>query len=141
MATPYATRRDITDLYGDEVLTIAADRDGDGKPDPAKVDRALVAASGFVSAYEMRRTTPVGEEQAEADLRRQWAVDIGLYLLAIGSAMADEYRKRRDDALKMAKEYYQPAVNGAATRDGTKTTGATFQAETRRFNRSYMSDL
>ena len=139
----FATQQDVIDLYGARALEVAADRDNDGQVDPQAVDRALVSASATVRAYELRRTTPVVDAEAETALQRQWAVDIGLYLVSMGAANTDEYRRRRDDAVAAAKDFYQPAVNGTPSHAGdAKTgTGAAFSANSRRFSRDSLEGL
>ena len=138
----YATQQDIIDLHGQRAVDIAADRDGDGQVDPQAVDRALASATAIIKGYELRRTTPLVDEQAEADMRRYWAIDIGLYLLSMGAANSDEYRTRRDDAVRLAKDFYQPSVNGDQHGGDRETSsGATSSANSRLFTRESMRHL
>jgi len=141
---PYATHQDIIDTYGPEAVLIAADRDGDDQPDQAAIDEALAAGTVQVRAIELRRQTPVADQETEDGLRRTWTIDIALYLLAMGTAAKDEYSNRRDQALQQAKDYYQPAVNGTPATgnpDANSNTGAASSANSRLFDRRSMGRL
>jgi len=94
----YATQGDIADLYGAEALALVADRDGDGAPETAAVDRALSDASAEIDAYlRVRYDTPVAPVP---QLLIQLACDIALYRLAqTADVRTDEHRVRYEDAM------------------------------------------
>ena len=94
----YATRTDIEDLYGAAALYVA-DRDGDGVPEAAAIDRALDDASAEIDAYlRVLYDTPVAPVP---QLLVQLACDIALYRLAqTGDVRTEEHRARYEDALK-----------------------------------------
>lgn len=99
---PYATQADIVTLYGDAVLPVLADRDGDGLADTAAVARALESASQEIDLYVgARYRLPLPEG---VPMLAQWCVDIALYRLAQTSdVLSDEIRRRYDDALAALK--------------------------------------
>ena len=94
----YATRTDIEDLYGAAALYVA-DRDGDGVPEDAAIDRALDDASSEIDAYlRVLYDTPVSPVP---QLLVQLACDVALYRLAqTGDVRTEEHRTRYDDALR-----------------------------------------
>ena len=94
----YATRTDIEDLYGAAALYVA-DRDGDGVPEDAAIDRALDDASSEIDAYlRVLYDTPVSPVP---QLLVQLACDVALYRLAqTGDVRTEEHRTRYEDALK-----------------------------------------
>lgn len=98
----YASQSDIIDAYGIDLLTIVADRDGDGEIDPGVVDRALASASAIIDAHVLGRYPapwPVVPE-----LVRDTCVDIAMYKLSgEGRGLTDERRRRYDDALALLK--------------------------------------
>lgn len=94
----YATRTDIEDLYGAAALYVA-DRDGDGVPEDAAIDRALDDASAEIDAYlRVLYDTPVAPVP---QLLVQLTCDVALYRLAqTGDVRTEEHRTRYEDALK-----------------------------------------
>lgn len=94
----YATQDDIITLYSLDALFVA-DRDGDGTPDAAAVDRALVSASEEIDSYlGVRHALPLPDVPG---LLVQLAVDIALYRLASSrDLLSDEHRRRYEDAIK-----------------------------------------
>ncbi|WP_181318157.1 gp436 family protein [Pseudogemmobacter blasticus] len=95
----YATRTDITDLYGVNALVVA-DHDRVGVPDDAAITRALVMASGEIDTYLARRyTLPLTVTPAHLV---QLCVDIALYRMALSQDVAsEEHRKRYEDAISV----------------------------------------
>lgn len=93
----YATRIDIETLYSAHALHVA-DRDHDGVPEDAAIDRALSMASGEIDAFiRVRYDVPIAPVP---DLLVQWAVDIALYRLAQSAdVLSDEHRQRYEDAI------------------------------------------
>lgn len=94
----YATRTDIEDLYGAAALYVA-DRDRDGVPEDAAIDRALDDASAEIDAYlRVLYDTPVAPVP---QLLVKLTCDVALYLLAqTGDVRTEEHRTRYEDALK-----------------------------------------
>lgn len=98
----YATQSDIIDAYGIDLLTVVADRDGDGEIDAKVVDRALTSASAIIDAHVLGRYP--APWPAVPDLVRDVCVDIAIYKLSgEGNGLTDERRRRYDDALGLLK--------------------------------------
>ncbi|HYG91202.1 MAG TPA: DUF1320 domain-containing protein [Azospirillum sp.] len=98
----YASQSDIIDAYGIDLLTIVADRDGDGEIDAKVVDRALTSASAIIDAHVLGRYP--APWPAVPDLVRDVCVDIAIYKLsAEGNGLTDERRRRYEDALALLK--------------------------------------
>lgn len=93
----YATQSDIVELYGDDALVVA-DRDGDGLADSTAVARALTHASAEIDTYLAARY-PLPLTSVPLMLTA-WAVDIGVYRLALSAdVLSEEHRRRYEDAL------------------------------------------
>ena len=94
---PYAAAQDIVDLYGPSALYVA-DRDGDGAPDAAAVDRALTSASDEIDSYVgVRHALPL---PVVPGILRQHCVDIAVYRLALSAdVLTEEHRRRYEDAV------------------------------------------
>lgn len=95
----YAVFQDAIDLYGQDYVLTAVDRDDDGTPDKASFQDALEQASGEIDSYlRARYTLPLA--QVPPQLRR-FAVDIAIYQCSADPAMAtDEKRRRYEDAIR-----------------------------------------
>ena len=97
----YATQADIVTLYSEDALYVA-DRDGNGVPDAAAIERALSSASGEIDSFlATRYQVPI---ETPTDLLIQFCVDIAIYRLALGRAVqTEEHRTRYDDAIERLK--------------------------------------
>src|SRR6266436_1666386 len=99
----YATKEDIDDLYGTDLLVRVADYDRDGAPDPEVVDRGLQAADEICDAYlSAQYTIPVTPTPGVV---KNCAIDIAVYKIALGrSGRTDEMRVRYEDALALLEK-------------------------------------
>lgn len=123
----YATKEDIDELYGTDVLVKIADYDRDGTPDPLVVDKGLLAADEICDAYlSAQYTIPVVPTPGVV---KNCAIDIAVYKIALGrGGRTDEMRVRYEDALALLEKISTGKVglglppetvdNG----DGTSTT-------------------
>lgn len=100
--TVYAAQADITDRYGQNILD-AVDRDGDGQPDLAAVDKALADASGLIDTYlASRYSLPL---PSVPELLTRLCVDVALYqLVRGGTAAAEDQRLRYEDAIQTLRD-------------------------------------
>jgi len=115
----YASQSDIVDAYGLDLLTIVADRDGDGEIDVNVVERALTSASAIIDAHVLGRYP--APWPVVPDLVRDVCVDIALYKMSgEGSGLTDERRVRYEDALGLLKRI----SSGQADLDILSTTSA-----------------
>lgn len=94
----YATRQEIVDLYGSDLLVRVADHDKDGVPEDSVITLALEGADEVINAYlSLRYTTPL---PATPGVVRACAIDIAVYRMAMGRAgRTEEMRVRYEDAL------------------------------------------
>lgn len=94
----YASKEDIDNLYGVELLVRLADNNRDGIPDPEIVDRGLVAADEICDAYlSAVYTVPL---TSTPGVIRNCAIDIAVYKIALSrGTRTDEMRLRYEDAL------------------------------------------
>ena len=99
----YATKEDIDDLYGTDLLVRVADYDRDGAPDTEVVDRGLQSADEICDAYlSAKYTIPVTPTPGVV---KNCAVDIAIYKIALGRAgRTDEMRIRYEDALAILEK-------------------------------------
>lgn len=97
----YATQADIVEAYGPDALFMA-DRDQDGQPDAASVERALRTASSEIDSHiGVRHQLPL---QTVPDILVQYAIDIALYRLSSSADVAsEEQRQRYEDAIAALK--------------------------------------
>ena len=99
----YATKADIDELYGEDLLIRVADYDRDGTPDDAVVARGLQSADEVCNAYLSAQypvpVTPV------PGVVRTCAIDIAVYKIALGrGGRTDEMRVRYEDALSLLEK-------------------------------------
>lgn len=101
----YATRQDIEDRYGSDVLPWIenpADPDGDEIVDEEAVNRAMSDAAAEIDPYlAVKYVLPLTENP---DLLVRLSVDIAIYRItpdALGST--EERRQRYDDAVRTLK--------------------------------------
>lgn len=110
---PYATLADLQNRYGEDAITVLADRDGDGAADAGVVDRALADADAEIDAYLAERyqlpLSPV------PPLLTRLACEIAVYRLGMeaGGGLTEEKRKRYEDVVALLKRLG----------DGTATLG------------------
>lgn len=103
----YATKQDIIDQEGEQVLYDYFDRGGDGVIDDAAVDRALARASALVdSCLGNKFVVPIVNVPA---LLVGYVVDLAIYYGSNGSY--DELRVRHDDAIKWLKKVASGEIN------------------------------
>lgn len=99
----YATKEDIDDLYGEDLLVRVADYDRDGTPDDAVVAKGLQAADEICDAYlSAQYTIPVTPTPGVV---KNCAIDIAVYKMALGrTGRTDEMRVRYEDALALLEK-------------------------------------
>jgi phage gp36-like protein len=95
----YATRSDLENLRGAELILALADKDADGAVDDAVVDNALLHASSVVDSY-LTRFLPLG---TVTEVIRQVVIDLALYRIA-GQHATDEQRNRHNDAMAWLRD-------------------------------------
>lgn len=100
---PYATKEDIDELYGTDLLVRVADYNKDGTPDPEVVARGLQSADEVCNAYlSAQYTIPVVPTPGVV---RTCAIDIAVYKMALGRGVrTDEMRVRYEDALALLEK-------------------------------------
>lgn len=99
----YATKDDIDELYGTDLLVRVADYDRDGQPDDDVVARGLQGADEICDAYlSAQYTVPVNPVPGVV---RNCAIDIAVYKMALGrGGRTDEMRVRYEDALALLEK-------------------------------------
>jgi phage gp36-like protein len=136
----YATKEDIDDLYGTDLLVRVADYDRDGAPDPEVVDRGLQAADEICDAYlSAQYTIPMTPTPGVV---KNCAIDIAVYKIALGrSGRTDEMRVRYEDALALLEKISSgkvglglpptttdPSGGGTPTNPNVRRSGRSFDA-------------
>jgi phage gp36-like protein len=123
----YATKEDIDELYGTDLLVRVADYNKDGQPDDDVVEKGLLNADEICNAYlSAQYTVPVVPTPG---IVQACAIDIAVYKMALGrTGRTDEMRVRYEDALAMLEKISTGKIglglppvtvdNG----DGTRTT-------------------
>ena len=98
----YASKADIDDLYGEDLLVRIADLDKDGTPDEDVIEKALLSADEICDAYlSSQYTVPVSPVPG---IVRNCAVDIAVYKIAMGvTTRTTEMRQRYEDAIEHLK--------------------------------------
>ncbi|MGJ4945074.1 gp436 family protein [Bradyrhizobium sp. HKCCYLS1011] len=99
----YASKEDIDDLYGTDLLVRIADYDRDGVPDPLVIQRGLDGADEICDAYlSSQYTVPVVPTPG---IVKNCAIDIAVYKIALGrTGRTDEMRVRYEDALAILEK-------------------------------------
>lgn len=98
---PYATLQNIVDRYGDDALSIVADRDNDGVVDAPVVSQALDDASEEIDTWIGKKySLPLA---VVPGVLIRLCVDIALYRLSPDNSYTEEKRNRYTDALKHLK--------------------------------------
>lgn len=97
----YATLQDAKDIYGEEYVLIAADRDANGEADTTALAKAFDDASSEIDSYLAKRYAVPLSAPIPAVVR-QACVDIALYRVSHGpgSGLTDEKRQRYEDVVK-----------------------------------------
>lgn len=119
----YATKEDIDELYGTDLLVKIADYDRDGTPDPLVVDKGLQAADEICDAYlSAQYTIPVVPAPGVV---KNCAIDIAVYKIALGrGGRTDEMRVRYEDALALLEKISTGKVGlGLPPTTGTDENG------------------
>lgn len=96
----YATKEDIDELYGTDLLVRVADHNKDGTPDPSVIEMGLQTADDLCNAYlSALYSTPIDPVPGVV---KKCAIDIAIYNMAHGRMQrTDEMRMRYEDALKI----------------------------------------
>lgn len=96
----YATKDDITDTYGVDLLTRVADHNRDKVVDEEVVEMGLQSADDMCNAY-IGAYYPVPLDPVPGIVKK-CAIDIAVYNMAIGRMeRTEEMRVRYEDALKI----------------------------------------
>jgi phage gp36-like protein len=140
---PYATKEDIDELYGTDLLVRVADYNRDGVPDPEVVARGLEAADDVVNAYlSAQYSVPVTPTPGVV---KTCAIDIAVYKMALGRGQrTDEMRTRYEDALALLEKMSTgkvglglPPVTTTTTDANGNTVTTTVDPNTKRSGRSF----
>jgi phage gp36-like protein len=99
----YATKEDIDELYGTDLLVRVADYNRDGTPDDDVVAKGLLAADEICNAYlSAEYAVPVVPTPG---IVNACAIDIAIYKMALGrTGRTDEMRLRYEDALSILEK-------------------------------------
>lgn len=119
----YATKDDIDQLYGADLLIRIADYDRDGAADPEVVNRGLQSADEICNAYlSAQYSVPV---LPTPGVVRTCAIDIAVYKIALGrGGRTDEMRVRYEDALSLLERISTGKVGlGLPPEEGTDEDG------------------
>jgi phage gp36-like protein len=119
----YATKDDIVELYGPDLLVRVADYDKDGQPDDDVVAKGLQNADDICNAYiSAQYSVPVTPTPG---IVRTCAIDIAVYKMALGRASrTDEMRVRFDDALALLDRISKGTIGLGLAPVTTTTTDA-----------------
>lgn len=135
----YATRSDITDAYGDDVLYGAADEDGHIVD--ARITRALETATAEIDSYlAARHTLPLPSVPA---MLRNACVDIAVYKLnPDADSQTDGIRSRYKDAVAWLTKVSTNKVSLGLPRERSKpsTRPVVAVGSERQFSRSKLRD-
>jgi phage gp36-like protein len=123
----YATKADIDELYGTDLLVRIADYDRDGTPDDEVVGKGLQAGDEICDAY-LSAQYPVPVTPTPG-IVKNCAIDIAVYKIALGrTGRTDEMRVRYEDALAILEKISTGKVGlglppvTTTNPDGTTTT-------------------
>ena len=99
----YADQDAIVDLYGEDYLTIAADRDHNGEIDPDVVEAAIIKAESLLNSH-IRSKYPVVVPPIP-DVLTLHTINVAIYILSTTSdTLTTEKRERYKDAVSWAKD-------------------------------------
>lgn len=111
----YASRNDMEELYGEDLIVRVSTRYGDEAPDEGSIEKALADASSFIDTHiGVRYPLPL---PAPAPTLRRPCVDIAIYYLA---QSADILTEQIEVRYKDAKSLLNKLADGRAklTLDG-----------------------
>lgn len=99
---PYTTPVELIGLYGEDQLSLLADRTGDFVADHDVIERAIRRADAEIDSHiGARYPLPL---PGVPDILVQISGDIAVYRLATdGGALTDEHRQRYEDAVALLK--------------------------------------
>ncbi|MEI9428730.1 gp436 family protein [Mesorhizobium sp. Cs1299R1N3] len=124
----YATKEDITKLYGaDELLRVAEDEANPGQLDEAGVTAGLANASAEIDSY-IGVKYPLPVSVVTPTLERL-CVDITLYRLALKAGpRTDEHRTRYEDAVSLLTKIAKGLATIGVPADQEEQTDPDFAA-------------
>lgn len=136
----YAAFQDAIDLYGQDYVLTAVDRDDDGTPDHTSFEDALEQASGEIDSY-LRARYSLPLDPAPPQLKR-YAVDIAVYQCSADPAMAtDEKRRRYEDAIKWLEKVSMGKLSLGVEEPSPDSATPQLSYSDRRFTRDSMRGL
>lgn len=95
----YATQQNCIDMYGEDDVIVATDRDGDGVIDTAVLSKALDNATTIIDSYVSG--LPGYPFDPVPDIFESLCCEIAIYKAAsTAHALTEEMRTRYEDALK-----------------------------------------
>lgn len=105
----YANTADITTRYGDDFLSVIADRDDDGVLDTVSIEDTLADASDFIDSYlASKHTLPLSSFPKQLT---RYCVDIAVYWLAENAGgLTEEKRLRYEDARRWLEQVSKGGV-------------------------------
>ena len=100
MPMPYATKQDIIDRHGEDVLYRVADRDGDDILEERVVNEALADATEEINTYlAARYPLPL---VSVPPIAKRLCIDIAVYHMS-GDLVTEQQENRYDNAVKLLK--------------------------------------
>jgi phage gp36-like protein len=121
---PYASKQDLEDVYGVDLVTRLSDHNNDGVADEEPIEKALVSASSIIDSHlAARYSVPL---DVPTPVIRDLAIDIAWYRLAYSRLkQTDEMRLRYEDAIKLLQRIAEGKASvGLDTGDGTGGDGS-----------------
>lgn len=137
---PYATRQNVTQLYGESAV-LAASTPDDGAQGTAPIERALEGATAVIDGYiGARYTLPLSEPYPQTLVEA--CVDIALYRVSTEGQVTEEKRKRFEDWIKWLKDVKKgDASLGIVDPPVSTASDVQYTAEPRRFTRNSMRGI
>ena len=95
---PYTSPAELIALYGEDQMSLLADRTGDFVADPEVIGKAIARADAEIDSHVgARYPLPLA---SVPEILRQLSSDIAVYRLATdGGALTNEHRQRYEDAV------------------------------------------
>lgn len=93
----YATIEDAVALYGEDYVTVAFDRNGDGEVDTEAAELMLEVVSSEIDSFLVGRVEPLPVSPVPRDLMMR-CVDLAIYRMCPDAARLTEEKTRRFDA-------------------------------------------
>jgi len=117
----YFTIADAVGLYGEDYVTVSADRDNDGEIDTALAEGMAEIVSAEADSYMMGRV-PLPLENVPLDLKMH-CIDIWIYRMSPDAATASIMKEKRFDA---AIKWFEMVARGQIklTYQGEPAVGA-----------------